>query len=156
MNLEKRQKDMYQGLWFGTILVIILLPIIWLVPAVGGQMELKEKIYLTIFAIIVIPLAWIFFYHQKKIDSKKIKQKENLGEAAFKGVNALHGIELWFGSIRYIFLFIFLIIGGVFILISGGKYWWMGLMLIVIGILIPIVIRTYWKLGRQKLKGRYY
>jgi hypothetical protein len=155
-DLLKRQKDMYQGLWFGTILIIIILHIIWLVPAVGGQMDIKEKIYLTILAIIAIPLAWIFFYHQKKKDAGEIEQKENIPDAAFKAVNFFGGIGYFFSSVRYILLFIVFLVGGIYFLITGEEYWWIGLMLVIIALLLPIAIITFWRFGKEKLKGRYY
>jgi uncharacterized membrane protein len=152
-DLLKRQKDMYQGLWFGTIVLAILLILFWTVPELKAD---SSKIKYTIAIVVVIPLAWIWFYRQKKIDEGKIKQKENIGEKAYKGVNIIHGVDFKFRAIKYGIVMLMFLAGGVWILIKEPDYWWIGLMLIVIAIFLPIAIKTFWKVGDQKLKGRYY
>jgi hypothetical protein len=152
-DLMKRQKDMYQGLWFGTIILIILLILFWTVPELKAD---SSKIKYTIAIVVILPLAWIWFYRQKKIDEGKIKQKENLGEKAYKGVNIIHGVDFKFRAVNYVIVMLVFLFGGVWILIKQPEYWWIALMLIVIAILLPIAIKTFWKVGDQKLKGRYY
>jgi len=152
-NLEKRQKDMYQGLWFGTILLIIIIILFWTIPELKTD---SSKIKYTILILVAIPMAWLFFYRQKKIDEKKIKQGNKTVDVAYKGFNLIHGIDFKFRAIKYVIVMLVFLFGGVWIFIKQPEYWWIALMLIIIAILLPIAIKTFWKVGDQKLKGRYY
>ncbi len=152
-DLKKRQKDMYQGLLFGTILLIIIIILFWTIPELQGS---DSKIKLTIATIIAIPFAWILFYRQKKIDEGKIKQEKNVKEGVYKGVHIVQGVGFKFNAIRYLIVMILFLGGGIWILVTGGEYWWVGLILIGVAILLPIAIKTFWKVGGQKLKGRNY
>ncbi len=155
-DLIKRQKDMHWGLWFGTIVLVTVVILFWTIPFISKEIDLIRKTIFTVAVAICVPLAWILFYHQKKIDANKIAQEKNIKEKTFRGVNVVHGISFKIESIRYILLLIVFFVGGIYFLITGGPYWWIGLILIGIACLLPIAIKTFWKVGKQKLKGRYY
>ena len=155
-DLTKRQNDIYQGLWVGTIFLIILAIAIWIVPVFSTEVDLKTKKEITISVIICIPLGWIFFYHQKKKDKSKVGQRENIFEEHFEASNIISGYWLKFYSLKYSVFFVVFLLFGIYVLIFHRAYWWIGIILIVIAILLPIVIKTLWNLGEQRQKGRFY
>ena len=155
-DLIKRQKDFYQGLWVGTIFLVLLIIAMWLIPAFSNEVDLKTKKDITISIIIFVPLGWIFFYYQKRKDEGKVKQGGNITEDYFETNNILSGYWLKFYSLKYSVIFVVFLLFGLYVLIFDRKYWWIGLMLVVIGALLPIAIRGLWNLGEQRQKGRLY
>lgn len=153
--MDKNQKDMYQGLWFGTILVILIILFMWISPLISeklaNEFTLNAKIYSTIIAIIALPLAWYFFNKQKKLDKNK---QEPSG--AYKGLNVAHGIGFKAMAIRWAIGGVLSLILGIYFLISGGTYWWIGLIFLILALLLIILVRNLWKKGSSKIKGRYY
>ena len=152
-DLKKRQKDMYQGLWFGTIALIIIL----IVSLIFARNEFKkgELIWFTLFLIVGIIGAWLYFIYQKKKD-EGLKPKNKTGDNIIKASNKIHGAFFRFWIVKWVFLMIAFIGGGIYILIIGGLYWWVGFILIGLGLALIIVIKNLWKMSKQKLKGRYY
>jgi uncharacterized membrane protein YadS len=155
-ELIKRQKDIYQGLWVGTIFLVLLIIAMWTIPALSNEVDLKTKKDMTIAIIICVPLGWIFFYYQKKKDEGKIKQEGGIADDYFETNNIISGYWLKFQSQKYALFFVVSLLFGIYVLIFQREYWWIGLMLIVIAILLPIAIRNLWKLGEQRQKGRFY
>lgn len=158
-DLKKRQKDMYQGLWFGTVVLAIILITFWIFPERVGA-DFWDKIEWTAIIIAAVTLGWIFFYRQKKIDEGKLSQKEGAKKDFFEGSNVYHGLRFKYYSIGSAIGMVVLIIFGIYTLINelmvGGSLWWAGLLMIVIGGLLVIPVKTYWEYGKHKMKGRYY
>jgi len=153
-DLKKRRKDMYQGLWFGTIALIIIMAVMWIF--VRDEFKGNELIWLTGFCIIGIIGMWLYYIYQKQKD-KELKTKDKTADKIIKVSNKVHGgfLRLWI--IKWAILMILFIGGGIYILIIGGLYWWVGFILIGLGLALIIVIRNLWIIGGRKLKtGRYY
>ena len=152
-DLEKRRKDMYQGLWFGTIVLIIIIIAMWIFAK--NDFKGNGLIWFTSFCVIGIIGSWLAYIYQREKD-KKPKIKNNAGDKIIKINNKIHGEFLRLWTIKWISLMILFIGGGIYILIIGGLYWWLGFILIALGLALIIVIKNLWKMGGQKLKGRYY
>ena len=153
-DLKKRKKDMYQGLWFGTIALIIIIIVMW--AFARDDFEGNGLIWFTAFCIIGIIGSWLYFTYQKEKD-KRPGSKDNAGDKVIKASNKIHGGFLKFFAIRWGFLMVFLIGGGIYLLITVDEYRWIGFILIGLGLILIIAVRNLWKIGGQKLKtGRYY
>lgn len=155
-DLIKRQRDFYQGLWVGTILLVLLLIAIWIIPIFSNEFTLKKKLFWTISVVLTIPLGWIFFYYQKKKDEGKIKQEKKIVKGYIESKNVVSGYYLKFLSLKHILFSAVFLLFGIYALIFEKKYWWVGLILIVVAVLLPVAIKGLWKLGGQRQKRRFY
>jgi len=152
---EKRRKEMYQGLWFGTIVLPILIIAVWTIPIIKNEFDLKSQIILTLISFVGLIGGWIHFFHQKKRDEEP-ELKEATKEKIIKSVNIFHGIGFNFESIKWTIASLLFFAGGIYILITDKSYWWIGLMFIILSILLITVIKTFWRISKEKIKGRYY
>ena len=154
-DLTKRQKDMYHGLWFATIILIIILIAFWSFPKEIDMDQIKKIIW-TIVIIVTTILAWIFFYNQKRIDEKKLVYNEGTKKDLFEGINISHGIYWRYRAVGLIATAIMFLIISIYILMFERTYWWLSVILLFIVVLIPIAVKNSCKVGGQKMKGRYY
>tara|TARA_Y100000310_G_scaffold213007_1_gene213895 strand:- start:388 stop:861 length:474 start_codon:yes stop_codon:yes gene_type:complete len=153
-----KQKEMRNGLIFGTILLIPLLIFFWINPLKGEEsLSLIEQVGWTVLIAIGLVGGWGFYLHQKKLDKfPNPNGKDNLQEKAFRTTNKFHGGLFKIGSIKWAAIGILFLIGGIAIIISSPEYWWAGVLLILLAIALIVVVKIFWNLGKTKLDGRYY
>ena len=154
-ELTKRQKDMYYALWIGTVLAIIVIGGIWIFNR--SPESLNDNTWITVYCVIILALAWIFFHRQKRIDENKISEKRSkFVEGLFSGTNISHGIYWKYKSIGAAIGAVVFLSAGIYILVTDKEFWWIGLILIGISILSAIAVKLQWEVGKRKMKGRYY
>ncbi|MBU2616641.1 MAG: hypothetical protein KKB79_01515 [Nanoarchaeota archaeon] len=154
-DIPTRQKEHHQAIWIITAFAIIFIILFWAIPAVSNELTFNKKIGYTIGFLVGIPLMWLFFYKQKRMDEGK-DQGKNLTTKAFKVANMSSGIGYGISTIRGIIASIVLILGGIFILIAGEGIRWAGAVFIILGLLMIIYVKNSITLAKRRMKGRAY
>ena len=154
-NVETRKNEHHQALWILSILALAVLISLWVVPSFSNLFNTKEKIEMTITLLLILPIAWVFFYKQKGLDEGKDSGK-GLATKVFYGTNVFSGVGYGFNAIRGIIGSVVLIIGGIFLLIFGEGIRWAGAVFVVLGLLMIIYIKNSITLAKGRMHGRAY